>query len=177
MVCRHCIEAVKAACEAAGITGAQISLGYACVADSQLTAATLNALDKELETKGFQRISDHNEILVERIKQIIIEHVRTHTHNFNLSACLADRLATDYSSLSRIFSASEGRTIEKYAILQRIEYVKELLSYRELTISEIAYRAGYSSAAHLSRQFKEVTGMTPTAYLKTPTPRLPLNSL
>ena len=79
--------------------------------------------------------------------------------------------------ISKIFSAREGRTIEKYAIAQRIEYVKELLSYRQLNITEIADIAGYSSVAHLSRQFKSITGLTPSAFIKAALPRIPLNKV
>ena len=115
------------------------------------------------------------EALVEAAKQVIIDHVRNHDCRFNLSACLQDHLNTDYSTLSKIFSATEGRTIEKYSIAQRVEFAKELLSYGEMTISEVADRAGYSSVAHLSRQFKTQTGMTPSQFQKLRPERIPLN--
>lgn len=77
---------------------------------------------------------------------------------------MAEKLKTDYATLSRLFVAAEGRTIEKFYLLQRIEYVKELIEYGDLSIKEIAWRTGFSSVAHLSRQFKQLTGLTPTAY-------------
>lgn len=177
MVCNHCIDSVKEAFDAAGISETQVSLGTAESPDATLSPDILNKLDNELSMRGFERITDSESALVERAKLIIIEHVRTHNCHFNLSACLSSHLATDYSTISKLFSAHEGRTIEKYAIAQRVELVKELLSYRQLTISEIADKAGYSSVAHLSRQFKETTGLTPSAFLKNPLPRIPLNNV
>ena len=103
--------------------------------------------------------------------------MRNHDCRFNLSACLQDHLNTDYGTLSKIFSATEGRTIEKYSIAQRVEFAKELLSYGEMTISEVADRAGYSSVAHLSRQFKTQTGMTPSQFQKLRPERTPLNEV
>ena len=178
MVCNHCVEAVEAAFAEAGIPGAAVSLGEARLdACATLPAEALQRLDKALEARGFQRLDDPESQLVERAKLLIIEHVRSDSCHFNLSACLASNLAMDYSALSKLFSAREGRTIEKYAIAQRVEYVKELLSYRELNISEVADKAGYSSVAHLSRQFKSVTGMTPSAFLRGVPSRIPLNEV
>lgn len=177
MVCQHCAEAVEAACKAAGINGAAVSLGMAYVPDSEAQPDRLNALDRELTARGFTRISDPDVQLIERAKLTILEHVRDEDCHFNLSACIQEHLGVDYSTVSKLFSAHEGRTIEKYHIAQRIEYVKELLSYGELNISEIADKAGYSSVAHLSRQFKSVTGMTPSAYMKGTPHRIPLNEV
>lgn len=176
MVCRHCVEAVEAALEKAGVAGARVSLGGADIPSGVADdPAMMLRVDAELASRGFERLTDAEAQLVERAKLIILRHVREEDCRFNLSACLQSHLNTDYSLISRIFSAREGRTIEKYAIAQRVEYVKELLSYRQLTISEIADRAGYSSVAHLSRQFKSVTGLTPTAFVKAALPRIPLN--
>lgn len=180
MVCRHCIRAVEAALKTAAIAGAQVALGEAVVPDGTVTPEKLAILDRELAAGGFARITDADTRLVEQVKQIVIAHIRnadSTDSGANLSTVITRQLPVDYSTVSRIFSAVEGRTIEKFAILQRIEYVKELLAYRELTISEIAYRTGYSSAAHLSRQFKQVTGLTPTDYLRSPLPRLSLDTL
>jgi AraC-like DNA-binding protein len=93
-------------------------------------------------------------------------HYADKPEHFKLSVLLADRLHHDYSYLSNLFSAVEGITIEKYHIAQKIERVKELLIYNELSLSEIAYQMGYSSVAHLSSQFKQVTGLTPSAFKK-----------
>lgn len=152
-------------------------LGEAEVPDSAMSASKLQKLDEELALRGFERITDQAEKLIERTKLAILEHVRDERCRFNLSACLQDHLDVDYSTISKLFSSREGRTIEKYAIAQRVEYVKELLSYRQLNISEIADKTGYSSVAHLSRQFKSVTGMTPSYFLKNSTARIPLNEV
>ena len=177
MVCRHCIRAVEAAFKTAAIAGAQVALGEAVVPDGAVTPEKIAILDRELAAGGFARITDADTRLVEQVKQIVIAHVRNTDSGANLSTVITRQLPVDYSTVSRIFSAIEGRTIEKFAILQRVEYVKELLTYRELTIAEIAYRTGYSSAAHLSRQFKQVTGLTPTADLRSPIPRLSLDRI
>lgn len=178
MVCRHCMEAVVATLEKAGIEVGEVSLGGAELPDDAVNdPAVLARIDKALEEAGFQRITGAEAALVERTKLAIIEHVRGKGCQLNLSACLQNKLHTDYSLISKTFSSREGRTIEKYAIAQRVEFVKELLSYRQLNISEIADRAGYSSVAHLSRQFKSVTGLTPTEFTKGSLPRIPINKI
>lgn len=177
MVCQHCVRAVETALAKAGISGARVELGRVDAPDSEITATSLTELDRLLEGGGFTRISNRDEEMVERVKHEVIKYVRKSDNAMKLSAVIADAVGSDYTYVSRVFSAMEGRTIERYAILQRVEYVKELLAYGELTISEIAWRAGYSSVAHLSRQFKEVTGMTPTAYLKTSCQRSALNDI
>ncbi|MBD5225870.1 MAG: helix-turn-helix domain-containing protein [Bacteroidales bacterium] len=178
MVCLHCIRAVELALEKAGISGATVSLGGADIPDIFTdTPGKLTHIDKFLQEAGFERITGTDAAMVEKTKLIIMDHVRNSDCNLNLSACLQSKLNTEYSQISKLFSSREGRTIEKYAIAQRIEFVKELLSYRELSISEIADRAGYSSVAHLSRQFKSVTGLTPTAFINSALPRIPLNKV
>ena len=178
MVCRHCMEAVEAALAAAGIAGATVSLGGAEIPSAAADDAdTMRRLDFQLAGRGFERLADAEAQLVERAKLVIIEHVREGDCRLNLSACLQSHLNCDYSVISRVFSAREGRTVEKYAIAQRVEYVKELLSYRQLTISEIADKAGYSSVAHLSRQFKSLTGLTPTDFMRAALPRIPINQV
>lgn len=132
MVCRHCVEAVEAIFHGLGVGAEQIEvkLGEASLADSvKVDADFLAALDREFAAHGFSRILDPGQRLVEAAKQVIIDHVRNHDCRFNLSACLQDHLNTDYGTLSKIFSATEGRTIEKYSIAQRVEFAKELLSY------------------------------------------------
>ena len=106
------------------------------------------------------------EVLIEKIKSIIINliHNQDNKLSFNLSEILSSELGRDYGALSRLFSEVEGRTIEKFFIAQKIERVKELLVYDELTLSEIAYQLNYSSVAHLSNQFKKVTGLTPSFF-------------
>lgn len=176
MVCRHCVEAVKSALRSAGIEDAEVDLGTITLPPG-ITSAQLTTLQNELDAAELNIIHDAEEAMVERTKMAIIDHVRTHACKYNLSSCLSSALDVDYNALSKLFSAREGRTIEKYTIAQRVEYVKELISYGELSLTEIADRTGYSSVAHLSRQFKSITGMTPTAFLTATHARLPIDRL
>ena len=172
MVCHHCMAAVRRCFEQAGISVMSISLGEVTVNASTLTPEGLCALDKALIAEGFERLENSEDALVERIKAAVIHHVRQEDEcRLNMSACLERHLAMPYESLSRAFTAREGRTIEKYHIAQRVEWVKELMSYKELTLGEIAFRTGYSSTTHLSRQFKAVTGLTPSQYMQLPPSR------
>jgi AraC-like DNA-binding protein len=129
----------------------------------------LGMLKLELGKIGFELIENQQLQLVESIKKIIIELIRDPQEKrrpYNFSTYLSEKLGKNYHYLSNMFSEKEGITIEKYMILQRIEYVKELLIYDELTLSEIAWKLDYSSVAHLSNQFKQVTGFSPTAFKK-----------
>lgn len=172
MVCQHCETAVKRCFEAVGIPVSDVRLGFVDVDEALLTPERLSALDKSLADEGFERIVDAEELLVDKTKRAVMHHVRREDEcRLNLSACIEKHIGVPYDTLARAFSAKEGRTIEKYHIAQRVEWVKELLGYGELTLSEIAYRTGYSSSAHLSRQFKAVTGMTPSQYLRLPPSR------
>ena len=103
--------------------------------------------------------------MIEQIKTTIINHIHFSGENgFNISEILTNDLHKDYSLLSKLFSSTEGITIEHYTILQKIEKAKELLTYNKQTLSEIAFALGYSSVSHLSSQFKKVTGLTPTQF-------------
>ena len=115
---------------------------------------------------GFELLDDRRQCLIEQIRTAVIEYVRydDSARKTNLSDYLTRKCRHDYSALSRLFSEANGTSIERYYILQRVERVKELLIYDELSVSEIADRMGYSSAAHLSAQFKNVTGMSPTRF-------------
>ncbi len=178
MVCRQCINTVKRLLDECGINYTKVELGHALIDDATDNAA-ISQLDSLLNQEGFQRIIDHDSALIENVKLKIISHIRNeeNANKHNLSDCLADSLGLSYDSISRIFSAKEGRTIEKYYIAQKIELVKELLDYGNLTLSEIADRIGYSSVAHLSRQFKSVTGYTPSDYAKSVHTRKGLNEV
>lgn len=167
MVCRHCIRAVETILDKLGIENAETMLGVVRIPDKEFQKISLEQLDTELEADGFERIVDRNAMIVENIKKIIIRHVRIERDcPLNLSACLEKHMDITYDTASRIFSAQEGRTIEKYFIAQKIELVKELMGYNQMSISEIADLTGYSSVSHLSRQFKEMTGLTPSQYLR-----------
>lgn len=167
MVCRHCVAAVRGALENLGLDVADVRLGSATLAGHAPDEATLAEIDAVLAALGFGRITDSAALLVEKVKQAVLHHVRDEQEcRLNLSACIERRTGMNYDQLSRVFSATEGRTIEKYHMAQKIERVKELLGYGELTLSEIAWRTGFSGASHLSRRFKEATGMTPTQYVR-----------
>lgn len=177
MVCHHCVEAVERVLLSAGFTPVNVALGRAEIKE-HLDGPALQMLDKLFEHEGFARILDAETLLVEKVKRAVIEHVRKPNEcRLNLSACLEKHIGATYDSMSRIFSAREGRTLEKYQMAQRVEWVKELLGYGQYTISEIADMTGYSSTAHLSRQFKSVTGLTPTEYLHTSMARRGLNEV
>ena len=123
-------------------------------------------LSEALVRLGFQIIDDKKSRIIEKIKNIIIElvHHQDNDTKTNLSEVLSNKLHHDYNHLSNLFSEIEGTTIEKYLIAQKIEKVKELLVYDELSLSEIAFRLNYSSVAYLSNQFKKVTGLTPSHF-------------
>ncbi|MDN5288563.1 MAG: helix-turn-helix protein [Mucilaginibacter sp.] len=157
--------AVATELEKVGIAPLSVELGEITLKDNPGTEQ-LDQLEKSLNGLGFEIIDNQKSRLIEQIKTQIIKLVH-HTDvstPLKLSAILADHLNHDYSYLSNLFSAVEGTTIEKYYIAQKIERVKELLVYNELSLSEIAYQMGYSSVAYLSAQFKQVTGMTPSQF-------------
>ncbi|MDH6354014.1 AraC family transcriptional regulator [Dysgonomonas sp. PH5-45] len=164
MVCPRCILAVKSVFENYNIELAHIQLGEVITSEAVDDAAIV-LVKADLEALGFELLDDENKKLIEQIKLIIIEqiHYKQDQHQ-TISDLLASRLHRDYSSLSKLFSATTGITIEQFTILQKIEKAKELLSYNELTLGEIAFRLGYSSVAHLSAQFKRITGLTPTQF-------------
>lgn len=169
MVCRHCVAAVRRALEQGGFSVSHVELGKAEITppDGMTDDEAISTAARILQSEDFEIITDPNSILVERIKHLTAGYVRNaDLRHINLSAYLADRLNVSYDHAARVFSASQGRTIARYMTLVKVEYVKELLGERRHSLSEIADMAGYSSVAHLSRQFKEVTGVTPTAYIE-----------
>lgn len=131
-----------------------------------LTREEHEAVEYELEMMGFAFVGDKRARLVEDIRKGVMTYVgdAATMRRLKLSEYLADLLHTNYAALSQAFSAARGITIERYCILQKTERVKELLTYDELTIGEIAFRLNYSSAAHLSAQFKTITGMSPREF-------------
>jgi AraC-like DNA-binding protein len=165
MVCSRCKIMVKRELEKAGLQPVMVDLGEVEVKEAP-TPIQLKQLESSLNYLGFDLIDDQKSRLIEQIKTLIVEHVHYAEARspLKLSALLTSKLNYDYGYLSNLFSAVEGSTIEKYYIAQRIEKVKELLIYNELNLSEIAFQLGYSSVAYLSSQFKQVTGMTPSAF-------------
>lgn len=165
MVCERCIMAVRQVLQQLGIAYHYVQLG-----EIELTETPgrekLTALSKALLQIGFELLDDKKARTVEKIKTTIVSLIHRTNDGFNLklSALLEEKIGLEYAYLSTLFSAVEGITIEKYAILQRIEKVKELLVYDELSLSEIADQLGYSSVQHLSLQFKKMTGLTASQF-------------
>ena len=175
MVCDRCIMAVRSLLQEMGLEPLSVRLGEAELS-RPLSAAGRASLDAALRRLGFELIDGRRERLAEQVKTLVIELV--HRENgclrVNLSDYLAERLRHDYDYISGIFSDVEGTTVEKFFIAQKIERVKELLAYDEFSLSEIAGMLNYSSVAHLSAQFKRVTGLSPSAYKRAGRPgRLP----
>ena len=165
MVCNRCIMVVQNELEKLGLEVRHITLGEVTI-NEELSYEQKELVDKSLELLGFELIDDKKSRIIEKIKNIIIELVHQHDGEIrsNLSELLSSRLNHDYNYLSNLFSEVEGTTIEKYFIAQKIEKVKELLVYDELSLSEIAFQMNYSSVAYLCNQFKKVTGLTPSYF-------------
>ena len=178
MVCNRCIQAVEALLKKLEIPYQLLRLGEVELPEKP-DAEKERQLKEQLEELGFELLDDGRNKLIEKIKNLIIEqvHYGAEDQRFNFSSLLSSSLHKDYSYLSNLFSEVEGITIEKYVINQKIERVKELLVYDELSLSEIAYRLGYSSVAHLSNQFKKVTGLTPSHFKKGGGPRKTLDAV
>jgi AraC-like DNA-binding protein len=157
---------VKAELEKIGLHVIHVNLGEIELKEPELSPGQLNNAKKALRNAGFELIDDRKTQIVEQIKVAIIELIHYQNDDIKIkhSEYLAQHLNYDYSFLSKTFSEEEGITIEQYIIHQRIEKVKELLAYGQLTLSEIAWQMGYSSVAALSSQFKKVVGITPSAY-------------
>lgn len=167
MVCPRCIEAVKAVFSELSIPTSNVVLGSVHI-DTNLNATEKETLKTKLAARGFELLDDKQTQLINEIKSVIVNeiHYQKEAAAFNFSTLLSQKLNYDYAYLSRLFSSVEGRTIERFVMAQKIEKVKELLMYDELTLSQIAFQMHYSSTAHLSAQFKKVTGMSPTAFKK-----------
>ena len=165
MVCNRCILVVKSELEKVGLHAVNVSLGEVVLLEKKLTSEQTRQLKHSLSALGFELIDDRKSKLIEQMKNTIVDlvHYSEPTEKKH-SVYISEKLHHDYSYLSKLFSEVEGLTIEQYIIRQKIERVKELLVYDELSLSEIAYRLGYSSVAHLSAQFKKVTGLTPSYY-------------
>jgi len=165
MVCKRCILAVDNLFREFGYEPVSVSLGRVELA-REINAENFNQIRKRLNELGFEIIEDHKARIIEKIKNVVIEHVYKSDEElkFNFSKIIESELNMNYNYLSNLFTSAEGITIEKYIIYQKIERVKEYLVYNELTISEIAIKLGYSNSAHLSTQFKKVTGLTPSYF-------------
>lgn len=148
-----------------GLKYVYVDLGLVEI-DDNVTDDQIETFGLNLKKGGLELLDDKKQILVEKIKNVIIEMVHNSEEllKINDSDYLSEKLNYDYTYLSNIFSEVTGTTIQKYIIMHRIERIKELLLYDELTLTEIAYQLHYSSVSHLSNQFKKVTGLTPTYF-------------
>jgi AraC-like DNA-binding protein len=167
MVCDRCSMAVKQTLDQHSIPYQKVELGEIELA-GKITEKKLQEFSASLSQLGFELIEDKKARIISKIKSSIIELVRNPEtlYKIKLSVFISDKLNKDFDSLSALFSEVEGITLEKYFIGQKIERVKELLVYDELTLSQIASELGYSSVNHLSAQFKKITGLTPTHFKK-----------
>jgi YesN/AraC family two-component response regulator len=167
MVCDRCKMVVKTELEKLGLHCTSIELGEAEIKED-ITSKQLNYLNIALKKTGLELIDDKKSILVEKIKTMIIELVNFTNEQIktNLSVYLSEKLDQDYTFLASLFSEIKGTTIEKFYLSYKIEKVKELLVYNELSLTQIASKLHYSSVAHLSNQFKKITGLTPSHFKK-----------
>jgi AraC-like DNA-binding protein len=176
MVCDRCIWVVRNELERLGYAVAEVELGRVVVTEPPVDLATVGPM---LEQHGFALLTDKTTRIVNQIKTLIIDLIqsgRIAQLKTTLSDYLSEQIGLDYAHLSNLFSNTENLTIEKFWIMQRVERAKELLSYDEMPILEIARQLGYSSVAYLTNQFKQITGLTPAAYRgQTTTDRNPLD--
>lgn len=165
MVCNRCKMVVKSELESLGLHLVSVELGEVEVME-ELNSKEKSEINLALIKYGFSLIDDKKSRIIEQVKTLIIQLVQERNTDMktNLSDYISTNIHHDYNYISNLFTQVEGVSIEKYFIAQKIEKVKELLVYNELTLSEIAYQLNYSSVAHLSSQFKKVTGLTPSYF-------------
>ncbi|MFO8022802.1 MAG: helix-turn-helix domain-containing protein [Perlabentimonas sp.] len=165
MVSLRCKLMVKEELKKLGIEYLVIDLGVVEILED-ITQEQRDLLKVNLQKTGLELLDDKRSILIERIKSVIVEmiHYSDELPKIKYSDYISEKLGYDYTYLSNVFSEVKGITLQHYIIMHRIEKVKELLLYDELNLSEISYRLQYSSVAHLSSQFKKITGLTPSFY-------------
>jgi len=178
MVCRHCIEAVKRTLTALKLPYDDVALGEVHFSRA-LSEPQVEAFAEALKSLGFELLTDRRVRIIEQAKTELMEVLRsTVPDDFQLSTFLQNKLGKEFSAISKLFSEVEGITLERYFILLKVERIKELMVYDELSLAEIADLLGYSSPAHLSAQFKQVTGLPPSHFKKVAAEkRLPLNEI
>ena len=167
MVCPQCVRVVKEDLTALGLQVHRVVLGEADVTAPDGQEPDLDAVRTSLQEAGFALLEEPRAQLVEQIKTLLvtlIHYPQPGPRLLNYSDYLVEHLGRDYHYLSHLFSSEEGLTIEKFIIRQKVERAKELIGYGELSIAQVAEQLGYSSPAHLSRQFGQVTGLTPTEF-------------
>jgi AraC-like DNA-binding protein len=165
MVCDRCKMAVKVELSKLGLHFIMIELGEVKIKET-LTPQERTQLNTGLKKSGLELMDDKKSMLIEKIKNVIVEQVHHSDEGLkmNLSDYISEKLNHDYTYLANLFSEVQGTTIEKFYINHKIERVKELLVYDELNLTQIADKMQYSSVAHLSSQFKKVTGFTPSHF-------------
>jgi len=179
MVCDRCIMAVRSRLDELGLNPVSVQLGEVELAEEPAPEQT-EAIGRSLSRIGFELIDDRRSRIIEKIRNVVVElvHHSDAPPLLKQSEYIASRLNYDYHYLSKLFSETEGITIEQYIINQKVEKVKELLTYGELNLNEIADKLGYSSVQHLSQQFKKTTGLTATEFKKLKDPgRKPLDQI
>ena len=166
MVCHRCKMVVETELRKLGFHPVHITLGEATLQEENLSTEQQQAIKDSLEKVGFELMDDRKSRIIEKIKNTIIQliHYTDEPTKQKYSEVISAELHYDYPYLSKLFAEVEGITIEQYIIQQKIEKVKEYLVYDELSLSQIAFNMGYSSTAHLSAQFKKVTGLTPSQF-------------
>jgi len=167
MVSQRCKMLVREELAKLGLRNVAIELGVIDIQE-EITREQLEQLQTNLQRWGLELLDDKRSILIERIKNVITEmiHYSDEVPKVNYSDYISEKLGHDYTYLANTFSEVKGITIQQYIIIHKIERVKELLMYDELNLTEISYRLNYSSVAHLSNQFKKITGLSPTYYKK-----------
>lgn len=165
MVSLRCKLLVKSELDKLGLKTHAIDLGEVDL-EYELSESDRNKLQAELLKSGLELMDDKVAILIEKIKNTVVEmiHYADEVPKVNFSDYLSEKLDYDYKYLSELFTKTKGMTIEHYIILHKVERVKELIMYNELSLTEIAWKLHYSSVAHLSNQFKKITGLTPTFF-------------
>lgn len=167
MVSLRCKMVVKQELQNLGLHFVNVDLGTVEILED-ISQLQRSQLDKNLRRYGLILLDDKWKIIIEKIKSIIVEmvHYSDELPSVNYSDYISEKLGYDYTYLANIFSEVKGMTIQNFIILNKIERVKELLLYDELNLTEISYKLNYSSVAHLSNQFKKVTGLTPSYFKK-----------
>jgi AraC-like DNA-binding protein len=167
MVSNRCKMLVRAEMEKLGLHVISVELGEVEIKED-ISLENQKQLDAIIQKTGLELLYDQRNILVEKIRNVVVEmiHYSNELHKTNTSDYISEKLNQNYTTLSHLFSEVRGYTIEHYIIAQKIERAKELITYNELNLTEIAFKLHYSSVAHLSNQFKKITGLTPTRFKK-----------
>ena len=166
MVCDRCIHAVRKIFNPLEVRILHIDLGQVTISDP-LNESKMEELERHLEKDGFELLKERQSEIITGVKYLVIGEIHQKANRLkgdSFPGMLAKELGLNYAYISKLFSQVEGQTLEQYIIKQKIEKAKELISYEELTFSEISYELNYSSVQHFSRQFKQMTGMTPSEF-------------